>query len=71
MCLSKRWGETTLQGNSKLFRAIRVNDLGGVKHLVQSQKAYLNSRDKNGITPLISSMTPLPLPITEEEPDHA
>lgn len=44
------------KGNSKLFRAIRVNDLGGVKHLVQSQKAYLNSRDKNGITPLISTV---------------
>jgi len=46
------------QGNAKLFKAIEANELAKVEHLLQNQKAYLNARDSDGITPLIAGKQP-------------
>jgi len=44
------------KGNAKLFKAIEANELAKVEHLLQNQKAYLNARDSDGITPLIAAV---------------
>ncbi len=50
------------KGNQKLYHAIKMGDIETVKILLESDKAYINSRDENGVTPLIQCTLLFSLP---------